>query len=709
MICPNCSIQLDEDAKFCHSCGTKLSDNTRNQRRGKQVIKSAYQPRKELRAGNRKSRHLLLPAAGFVLTAVILTLFLLPFTKKASEGFVYLKEGEFYYKDMKSGKPIELTEDFYDAGRIDRYFEFRMNFMVKFNQNRNRIFFPGDISDPEGDIDLYSLDLKNKGAKPERIAEGIWIYAINDAGTSVYYTNSENELYESNLSDEKRIASEVSYFVASEDGSRLIWFDKEDNMYYKNGDGDKVKIDRINGFVDWTPDLKKIYYLKRNEVYLSVDGEKGEKILSGVSSVLKVYKTGEIYYTHQVQEEKKLSEFVEDDMLEADKIVTEPKQPKYPSYEDCRPVVPVPEEPDWKQYTDRNGDTDWDSYQSDYNSYTEKIKNYNTDWDGLYREALERYDRENDVYDTAELNYSKKKERDSLRKELEQEMVTITHSTLYYYDTKESTAVSDLYKDCTTISEEHPAIVYDELKLDNIDKMKLSEITAIDEVSSRVSSTDPSSLDHFAAVGAIRSKLESEQDGYYVFDPELKFLYYANHYVDGKGYLEFYRVPIRDSGLGTPELYDEEVSFVQVLKGYDKVLYYKNDENALGDLYLEKSRIDRDVNYSWVIPSATGNGLYYISDYDRDTSSGTLMFYNGKETEEISENVHDFHVLDDKNVIYLKDYEPEKGTGKVYLNNGKEIKIDGEVSILLKYDKFFDYYQEDFLITPAAASDSSDR
>ena len=695
MICPNCSTQFEEEAKFCNYCGTNLGDSAKAQGMVKQVMQSVYQPRKELRAGNRKKWHILLPVAGILFTTVILTLLLYPYPKKASEGFVYLRDGYFYYKPVKSGPAIKLTKDIYDSNQEDQYFEFRMNFMIKFNEKGSRVFFPGEISELNGDIDLYYLDLQKKGSKSEKVAKSIWNYEINEAGTRVYYLNSENELYESNLKDGDKIADDVSYFVSSKDGSRLIWFNNENQLFYKSEAEDKDKLDHITEFVYCTPDLKKLYYLKGDELFLSVDGKKGEKILSGVSEVLKVYETGEIYYCQRSMEDRKLSELVEDDMLEADRNMTEPIPQIYPSYDDYRPDSPAPEEPDWYAYTDRNGMTDREDYQKDYDVFTEKIKSYNTDWDRRYQAALEQYYLEYDTFNAAELLYGKKKERDSLREALNQETFVQTHGTLYFYDTKASVIVSDAFKSVISTGDEHPAIVYCNQYNERIEKKKLSEITDLSEVSAPGDGQDRTSMKLFAAIGVVASGIKQEQGDYFQFDTSLTYLYYMDHYDPGNGSGELIRVPIKNSGLGIPETYDSGITFYQILKGRDTVLYFKNAEDSYGDLYLDKNRIDKDVRFKLLIPSEEGNGFYYLTEYNSDTLAGTLMYYDGMDTTEVSEDVYDYYVINDKSILYMKNYDRNNGSGDLFLYDGQETEIDEKVSMLLKHDKYYEYYLDD--------------
>lgn len=658
------------------------------------MFTSVYQPRQDLKAGRRRRRLVLIPVAVIVLIAGILAALLLPARGRTSKGIIYLRRGELYYTSAKSMDPRKLTRNFYDGDPQDRYFEYRMNYMVKFSKNGQRVFFPGEISGSGGEIDLYYMDLKNKNAEPVKLAKDIWNYAINKEGSRVYYHNAKNELYQSNLTDEDKIDSDVSYFLTSEDGTKLIYIDHKDNLYYKEGDKDQERIGRISEFIYSSPDLSRIYYLIGNDLYLSVKGAEGEKILSGVSDVIKIYETGEIYYISQTREERKLAEFVEDDMLMADKSLKQPIQPEYPSYEGNRPRMPIPKEPLITDYED------WNSYTQDYDIYLTKIGDYNAEWDRLYQVALEQYNREYAAYKEANQKYLNKTARDSLRKALEDETIEISHKTLYYYDTKDTIAMSNTYYDLLSIVEDRPAIIYSNHSSDHMgkEKRKLSGISNTEEVSNYANSKMQDSLEYYAAIGGIPSLIKQENGEDYHFDHSMKYLYYMDHFDEAKRLGVLYRVRITDSKLETPKQYKEEVSSYYLLKGTDTVLYFKDAMGACGDLYLDNKRIDFEVGMKLIIPAGSGDGFYYITDLDEDMSLGTLKFYNGKASKKISEDVYDFHIMEDNNILYLKDYNLEEGAGKAYLYHGKESVLDDHVSMILKYDSYFDYYMDKYLM-----------
>ena len=384
-------------------------------------------------------------------------------------------------------------------------------------------------------------------------------------------------------------------------------------------------------------------------------------------------------------------------MLESDRKVIMAGRPEYPSYEDYRPDIPIPEEPGRPHDTDRKRIADPEIDQKTYDHYIKEMEHYNKEWDRLYQEALVDYDRAYEAYEAAEEVYHRKLQRDSLREDLEQEMIRVGHSTLYYYDTKTSVAVSDDYQRVAIIAEDRPAMVYAEYGRESTGKTKLSEITSKEEAAAWVSSRAHSDPSYYAAIGGISSELEQEQGIAYQFDSSLSYLYYMENPDSDQESFTLSRAPIRNSRLGTKELYEKEVSSYLLLKGYDSVWYWKGEGAGCGDLYRDKDRIDKEVKDSVIVPSESGNGFYYISDYDKTAYSGTLMYYDGAEAEEISEEVYDFHVLGDMKILCLKEFDLRSGAGELSLYHGDEISIDEEVSILIKLDQFFEYYGDDYL------------
>lgn len=93
------------------------------------------------------------------------------------------------------------------------------------------------------------------------------------------------------------------------------------------------------------------------------------------------------------------SDYVIDDMAEADQALTEPEYPDYPDY-------------------------------SDYDS------------DEEYDEAVEAYEDAWDEYDDASDLYYEKELRDELRESLQDSTIDVEVYSLYYYDGKESVALS---------------------------------------------------------------------------------------------------------------------------------------------------------------------------------------------------------------------------------------------------------------------------
>ena len=110
---------------------------------------------------------------------------------------------------------------------------------------------------------------------------------------------------------------------------------KSDGGYYlHNKDNEKIASD-IESIEHVSDDLSVIYYEKEEGLYRqSEDEEDPTKISSDICAVQNIYDSGEIYYTKEDTLELNLSDYVIDDMAEADQALTEPEYPDYPDYSD---------------------------------------------------------------------------------------------------------------------------------------------------------------------------------------------------------------------------------------------------------------------------------------------------------------------------------------------------------------------------------------
>ena len=88
-------------------------------------------------------------------------------------------------------------------------------------------------------------------------------------------------------------------------------------MKSKGADKEKIASD-ITSVVYHSEDFAMVYYIKDEALYKQSVGADREKIDSEISKILKVYKSGEVYYLKQNSESLTLMDYVVDDMKETD-------------------------------------------------------------------------------------------------------------------------------------------------------------------------------------------------------------------------------------------------------------------------------------------------------------------------------------------------------------------------------------------------------
>ena len=170
--------------------------------------------------------------------------------------------------------------------------------------------------------------------------------------------------------------------------------------------------------------------------------------------------------------------------------------------------------------------------------------------------------------------------------------------------------------------------------------------------------------------------------GSFLFGNGGKTLYYIDSY-DGKNVNgDLWRAEITKSGeLKSREKIDSDVSFDTLYEFNGNIVYYKNNTDSGGDLYIEGKLIDYEATIARV---DTGeNTVYYYTN--KDSVSGTLKMYRGGRAEKISENVYDFDVSFGGETFYITNYDESRKEGDLYLyRNGKSILIESGVDSLVK-------------------------
>lgn len=371
--------------------------------------------------------------------------------------------------------------------------------------------------------------------------------------------------------------------------------------------------------------------------------------ITGVSSVINVYDSGEIYYIKADSQEVTLMDYVEDDMKDADSSITEPEYPDYP-------------------------------YWWDYDAVEE------------YDAAYEQYESEYAAYEEAYELYLDKTYRDEIRYSLENNTMTLYSYTLCYYDGAEEKVLSDTLA-YDRLSDDFaysyaagvPVIAYRSYNQSSFDKVKLSKITDVYDVEQMVNDALYSSSEQFIVIGDDATALE--QDSAMDFNLEYygNTVYYIDNVNDDNTYGELYKITISDGKVQEPEEYDSDVYVGYTCFTADgKFMYFKDVKDGMGDLYINKKKVDYDVKIDSVIHDADNDRIVYLTDWDNEKKYGTLKLYENNKASEIADEVYTVSLTPTGDILYLYDYSTNHYEGDLYIyKDGKAEKIDEEVVAII--------------------------
>jgi len=211
-----------------------------------------------------------------------------------------------------------------------------------------------------------------------------------------------------------------------------------------------------------------------------------------------------------------------------------------------------------------------------------------------------------------------------------------------------------------------------------MEKLKLSEIEDISEVSDRVYEVLNSSLERYIAIGSELSAREGEKG---VISSDGSTVYFFDD-VSEEGEGDLYRMEITDGKIGEPTLYDSGVmqSFIRFIAD-DKLAYCKNyvSGHVKGDFFINGEEIDYDVRLDYY-PYFMDDAVFYFTDWNSEKRCGTLkMFKDGVKTK-IADDVFDYVITNDNSILYLYDYSTNYYTGTLYMyKNGERKKLDEDV------------------------------
>ena len=672
-VCTNCKKELPDDAVFCDNCGTKVDA----------VTEVVVQEKKKEKKGIGKG----LLIAGIVVVAVGLVagvVHLVGGKKDQEDGdaIVYVSDNELILLDQRLKEPVTLSKKFVESIDVDRIYE--------------------DADSDEEDIDSEEeeTEINEEVTKNHIINNSIGMVTVYQDENRVVYIdklicNAANEskksysLYYRMLkgknTDPVKIDSDVRYgFAVVADGDKLVYQAGADLYLYDFKEKKKLADDvrEIRNY-NWqaAEDGSSVAYVSEDEKLYRVNTD-GEKKKLAFGEEIEIYKsnTAEFYYTIEKEEEVNAADYIEDD-LEPLEEVTEPEYPE------------EPEEVDWTDYED---DAD---YEKAYKKWQKKYAKWEKSKEA-YEEAYEEYE---DVAD--------EKENRQLFWDIVQKLkVTVSVTTLYYYDGEESREIGEvIYADDDSEEQVGGKPV---LEAEMLDRSKLTKVAASDHIDEAQYWSEMEDEEDSMLVKEIAGLFDGGGDGVIRFcvgaeyydlnreDMDDVYEYYVESFADGVYYLQDEELKKLSFVDGKTTVYDTGVTELVEIEDLEtgetgKLGYWKDDT-----LYIEKEKIEGVSHTEEVSLCGMCDGvLYYYQDIERSSPIASLYAYqDGKSTQLVSDvQMDSLKEEADGKIYYMKDYDADAKAGSLYyLDNGKSTMAVEEVYAYVVTENGSIYYQKNY-------------
>jgi len=557
-----------------------------------------------------------------VIVALILVTELVSIPTREIEGAVSSEDGVFYIKDNNLNytafpemKHYKVVNDTKSGSDFDSLFDtHKFGDLVKISKDSKRVFYP--IYNIDDEYKLYYIDINDNRSRATLIDTHIAEYQINNDGTKICFTKWEYNKSKDEYYNDLYFSDFKKNEKLCKDVQRFYLDQSGDNLVYMSTDGIYIKEKSKKTIkFDYNFNNKDISVDLLNYIKDEFMYYGGVVIPNYVDSIMTMYESGDYYYCKNKSAKLALYDFVNDDLIKTDASMKKPIESNYKSKK---------------------------NYQQDLNKYKNKL------------------------------------ERDKLRTLLKKKTIIYETSSLYYYNGKKSTLITDYYADSWDHSYVRPRVIYYyENRRSKESQFKISEISSVDEVYECVTNSDISPTAMYMAIGTKIIKLDSPMEDIVINENE-DALYYTGDFNNSDNIGNLYKRNIQGTSLKAPILYDEGVSTMFFIG--DSMFYLKNNS----DLYFNKEFVDTNVSGYRNESIGDTSSYLYFTNYNEDNQCGTLKVFNGKDVTQINEIVYDYYVLNSQYIIYLKDYDRKSSKGSLYLYNGQDnILIDEGVTAFL--------------------------
>lgn len=683
MKCINCGCELPEGARFCGNCGTPQPEHQQEEQQAGQQVQQRFcphcggtndadaifcsicgkdmngdgQPVLEETTSKKVPKKLIVGVVGVVAAVVVIggvVKIVGGLGGSKSDSYItYVKDGYINQSDIEhyKKKPVEYQ------GRYGSTSDDGENYSagVRYSKDGKYICYPTDVNYGDDGVEFrLNMQKVGKTEEPVKIDSSVTSYTILDNNKILYKKAGNDTLYINDKKGNKeKIASDVEYFYLDSDQKNIVWSES-------NGDGtinvcqqdvalkkEKKTLAKDVDSFHTSSDLKYILVNEQDIIYMIENFGEKQKIASGVEDVsYDDLDNGGIYYTKSSEETLSAEDVVEDDCADSDATI---------------------EEPDREDYK------------------VEKIEK--NDWTGKY-EKVESVDE--DAYDAAYEKYYDKENRDEIRDALEDYEISTPVEKLYYVKDGKETQVDATVAQMYYYTGDWKGIVYSRYNMDDVPKLKISEIDSASSIES----------DYYQMLSeSAQTCVYTEKNKTVVLDENLATVWGVD--ADSK---TGYGVKMQDSGSededatyslysfsvdnnsdGKCKLISEDVAYYQELIKDGDVYYLKDtDSDGNGDLYCNDKNIDSDVKSGTLYTVPDSDNVLYAVDYNSSNNSATLKMYDGKKDKIIADDVYSYLPIDEKHIALLIDYSMKSYRGDLQYYLGKEElkSIDEDVSFI---------------------------
>ena len=646
--CPYCGAQNDGDAVFCFSCGKNMTAMG-----GKDTGKNNHIPKRKIPVKFLAGGIVIIGVAAAAIGIIGSLL------DSGNDNYVvYLKDNRVNQTDLShyKGEPVEYSAKY---GSDDIYASYTAT--VQYSEDGKYIFYPTELeSGAEGLNYRLNMQKVGKSEDPVRIDNSVSSYTVLDDNRVAYIKAGNNTLYINDRKDNKeKISSDVIAYYVDDDQKNIVCVQTTSDGGYSvyqqplNLKQDKKELaDDVDSYNIVAGDLDQITVMTDDVLYLIRNFGEKEKISSGVNYVTtNNTETDTVYYVKEAETPVMAADLVEDDCAEADAAMQEPV---------------------------------YDNYQ------TEKVQK---------NDATNQYEKvsvtDYEAYDEAYAQYQAKLNRDEMRESLGNYEISNQLRELYCYKDGKEVKVDGAFTGAISYDDAE-SIIFNRYNLENIPKIKLSEISSAGEVESRYYESLEDSAETCIYSGNEVIVLNEVLDSGFTVDEDGKIGYgikigttltnsedgdASESYTEETGESTLYSFALEGNSAGKCTVVAENVESIERVKDGD--VYYLTDmENESGELYCNDEDVDSDVKTGSL--TFKDGVVFYAVDYDSVKSRATLKMYNGKTDVTIADDVFSYKVFDKKNVVMLIDYSVSSYEGDLKYYRGKDDleDIDNNVNFI---------------------------